>query len=60
MVITKDYLTQKLSLLEAQYKQLIDNANACSGAIQYAKLLIQELDAPEPATPSATSTKEVS
>ena len=35
-------LQEKLAGLEAQFKQLADNANAVAGAIQFCKVLIQE------------------
>ena len=48
MVLTREILEKRLALLQAQYQQNVNNANACQGAIQQVEWALAELDKPEP------------
>lgn len=47
MQITKEYLRQELSRLQAQRDQAMANANALAGAVQFAESLLLKLEDPE-------------
>lgn len=47
MHITKEYLQQELTRLQAQRDQTMANANALAGAVQIVENLLLVLEAPE-------------
>jgi hypothetical protein len=46
--MTKEALQTHLAELKRQQEQILGNANALAGAVQFCEILIQECDQPEP------------